>query len=605
MREAITINVQGESDTLELSGSVNKYINSNGSVEGSGTITKTGSGTLIVSGANNDYPRAVAVNDGTLELRSAFNPVKIDLRGTAGTGDTPATYGSLKIAAGGSAQLDASAANGLWMYENSSLILAKKDGDKSGGALSIGSYITIQADGENASIHTTATSGNGNYTFGGTDYEFVNANVSITSTGTYKAKLTNVNLINSSTGSATVTVENSGNTLRGVEATGGNITFAADAEVTDYIKIASGKSVIVNSGAVLTYDAFTYDGSTIKTTRADDALSLYDNAVITGGTLTQKRNHNDTDQPFKKIQSSLTNVELVNTSGLELRLESEASLSAVNIGGKLQVGANTTVSGASTVSGTLEVLAGKSLQMSGKNSTIATLTGSGALKASGDTNVTKASDFVGSLESVAGATLNIEGGVKELAALKISEGAIWAKTGNASVTSVSISEVVLAGGMVGVYSAPNVEATVQTGSLTVSGTSTLYADLELTQGGTLTLDSSLTMGSTLTLNSGITLIGSLLTGWADHSQALTLFTGVDSLTLGSGDTAITAKVGETYDASSVFANEGMDNYKLQIVGNAGDYTVQMVQNAPTPEPTTATLSLLALMGLAARRRRKA
>ena len=280
--------------------------------------------------------------------------------------------------------------------------------------------------------------------------------------------------------------------------------------------------------------------------------------------------------------------------------------------GKLtQQGGETVLGGKSTIT-TMDCTGG-SVEMKGANSTIATLTGSGSLKVSGDTGVTDASDFSGSLES-AGATLNIKSGfgAEKLAALKISGGVIGAKTGDASVTSVSISEVVLAGGMVGV-TAPDAEVTVQTGSLTVSGSSMLYADLELTQNGTLTLNSSLTMGSaltytmgsTLTLNSGITLSGSLLTGWTDHSQALTLFSGVDFLTLGSGDTAITAEVGKTYDASSVFANEGMGNYKLQMVGTDGNYTVQMVKNAPTPEPTTATLSLLALMGLAARRRRKA
>ncbi|MGN0820948.1 MAG: PEP-CTERM sorting domain-containing protein, partial [Akkermansia sp.] len=110
-------------------------------------------------------------------------------------------------------------------------------------------------------------------------------------------------------------------------------------------------------------------------------------------------------------------------------------------------------------------------------------------------------------------------------------------------------------------------------------------------------------GSTLTLYSGNTLSGSLLTDWTDRTKALTLFEGVDGLYFNND--IVGAQVGVEYDASTVF--DGMTGYSLLMTGGTDgkDYTVQLVQSAPTPEPTTATLSLLALMGLAARRRRKA
>ncbi|MCI7698271.1 MAG: hypothetical protein MSQ05_02635 [Akkermansia sp.] len=627
-----TVNGEGKLSVSSLSGEVTINGTANvavGTLSDSTTIS--GSAHIDITGNINRSGKSLTLKnnaDGAMVTLYGTNDLQmIDLKSDGITAH-------MTLAAGSTTTLSASRdqTHGLWMHTASTLDILKEERDgsgnliKSGGKLSFGSGTagaTISATDQDASI--SATNG-AHYAFNSTDFTLTKAEFRANASAgdiTLSNKLDKAIVVNDS--SNVLTVNNAANTLRGVEAKGGNIKFAANAEVTGSIKIADGKSVVVNSGAALTHDAFTYDGSTITTSNAGSALSLWNNAVVSGGTLTQKENSRD---GYKEIGATLTNVKLVNAGGHETWLTAQSdTLSGMKIDGTLRVGqddrtfsdetqklegtfkkANVTVSGAATVTA-LKVDTESTLELAGQdtNSSITTLTGSGALKASGDTKVTNASGFSGSLESGAGATLNIEGGfgVKKLAALKSDGGAIWAKTGDASVTSVSISEVVLAGGMVGVYSAQNVEATVQTGSLTVSGSSMLYADLELTQGGTLTLNSSLTMGSTLTLNSGITLSGSLLTGWADHSQALTLFTGVDSLTLVSGATATTAEVGKTYDASSVFANEGMGNYKLQMVGTDGDYTVQMVQNAPTPEPTTATLSLLALMGLAARRRRKA
>ena len=170
--------------------------------------------------------------------------------------------------------------------------------------------------------------------------------------------------------------------------------------------------------------------------------------------------------------------------------------------------------------------------------------------------------------------------------------------------TVSVTEMVLTGGNVGAYtdSGATTEATISTGTLTVSGNSNLSANLVLQQNASLTLNDSLAMGSTLTLNSGTTLSGTLFDNW-DKTQALTLFTGVDELNINGAR----AGEGTLYAASGVFSNEGMSNYSLKMTGGVGghDYVVQLVANNPSPEPTTATLSLLALIGLAARRRRKA
>ncbi|MGN1308731.1 MAG: PEP-CTERM sorting domain-containing protein, partial [Akkermansia sp.] len=54
------------------------------------------------------------------------------------------------------------------------------------------------------------------------------------------------------------------------------------------------------------------------------------------------------------------------------------------------------------------------------------------------------------------------------------------------------------------------------------------------------------------------------------------------------------------DASKVFSNVASGDFTLKFDNNI----VSLVAQRDVPEPTTATLSLLALMGLAARRRRR-
>ncbi|MDD6814175.1 MAG: PEP-CTERM sorting domain-containing protein [Akkermansia muciniphila] len=258
---------------------------------------------------------------------------------------------------------------------------------------------------------------------------------------------------------------------------------------------------------------------------------------------------------------------------------------------------------------TLNVASGAEASFA-KDAKLDAMIGSGTLKASGGatTSVEDASGFTGTLMTTDGSLLIKK--ASSLAAIdSASSGGIWLMD---SASSVTVDEIVLSGSNVGVSYIPSddtstsAESTVSTGSLTVRGTSTstLYANLELKANGTLKLDSALAMGSTLTLGSGITLSGSLLDSWMDRSNALTLFSGVDGLTVNG----VSVAAGETngVKASDVFG-DSWSNYSLVMTGgtNNKDYNVQLVQTSDVPEPTTATLSLLALMGLAARRRRKA
>ncbi|MGN0821850.1 MAG: PEP-CTERM sorting domain-containing protein, partial [Akkermansia sp.] len=327
-------------------------------------------------------------------------------------------------------------------------------------------------------------------------------------------------------------------------------------------------------------------GITYITTGVDDALRN-DSFTVTERTLTIAGNKNLSFSG--KVNSS---VSLVVGDGTNAASQ---TFDGATIGGSMELKKQATV----TATG---------------DTTIATLTGTGTLTASSGeySEVKDASSFTGTLTATDDATLQV-GKVDSLAAIdSASTGGIWLMD---SASSVTVGEIVLSGSMVGVsYTIPAdpdtgseasvVEATVSTGSLTVSGDSTLYANLELKENSTLKLDSALAMGSTLTLNSGIVLSGSLLDNWTERSTALTLFSGVDGLTVNG----VSVSAGETngVKASDVFG-DGWSNYNLVMTGgtNNKDYNVQLVQTSDVPEPTTATLSLLALMGMAARRRRKA
>lgn len=141
---------------------------------------------------------------------------------------------------------------------------------------------------------------------------------------------------------------------------------------------------------------------------------------------------------------------------------------------------------------------------------------------------------------------------------------------------------------------------IVTDTLLVGGSgATLNANLELVDGSTLALaGNSLALGSSLTLGNVLLDDATLAEVWAlGAGESLTLFSGVDTLVVGGS--SYTGAF--TTDAARIFANVGeADEYILIYSGSA----VGVVSIQAVPEPTTATLSLLALAGLVARRRRK-
>lgn len=221
--------------------------------------------------------------------------------------------------------------------------------------------------------------------------------------------------------------------------------------------------------------------------------------------------------------------------------------------------------------------------------------------------------FTGSTASFNG-SIDVEGGVLNIM----------------NAASVTVTDVTIKNGTLGVYSGETATAdtdhegtlTIRSGQkLTAGGTATLNAGLVMETGSTLdvtgTNGAGLAMGSPMTLNTGMTLEG-YSSDWATWKDGTTyvLFTGVDSLNIGSGAQTAAIDYTQWVDAKDYFTNLGEANrYFLCYTGanasNGGvaQYTfngsnVGTVYIMVMPEPTTGTLSLLALAALAARRRRK-
>ncbi len=293
---------------------------------------------------------------------------------------------------------------------------------------------------------------------------------------------------------------------------------------------------------------------------------------------------------------------------------------AVNISGALWLGGTTKVAGivttgyiglASGATAATTKLTGDSTGTLNINLASGRATANVALEGSFGINKTGNStqNFSGNTSGYSG-KLDVSGGTLNLAQMGESS----------SVTLITLS----GGSTLGLYrgSTTTPSTTAETtvtfgegGKLTVGeGGGTLNANVVLGAGSTLSMDAALNLGSSLTLN-GTTLTGALLNQLLSGPGSVTLFSGVDELYIGDSTenragSDFTLTTEEVYAAfalsdevAALFAPDSETNkpiISVDYVANGGH--IMMTSNVP--EPATATLSLLALAALAARRRRK-
>ena len=201
-----------------------------------------------------------------------------------------------------------------------------------------------------------------------------------------------------------------------------------------------------------------------------------------------------------------------------------------------------------------------------------------------------------------------------------------------NAASVAVQDVTIgANGTLGVYNGTEATpGTTNEGTLTIQGTqtltaagagATLNANVVMAEGSNLDVSGTggmgLLMGSSVTINPGNNLtvdgsadVDSYLRNYfgGDTHKLYTLFEGTagDPLQLYIGDQKVENDITFTdwtkydMDASTIYTNLQAQTYYLVYDGS----NVGMVAIGLIPEPTTSTLSLLALCALAARRRRK-
>ena len=176
-------------------------------------------------------------------------------------------------------------------------------------------------------------------------------------------------------------------------------------------------------------------------------------------------------------------------------------------------------------------------------------------------------------------------------------------------TALNVTQLSISGGNL------SVNGSIKTSEAFTYKGGSIQADLNLQTGTVLTLNGAAELDNNkLTLGVGLTLKGDLLGSLKGITgdRTVALFTGVSALTLGEN----TYEMGDVLDATS-----GIDLSKYFTLADAQTPAVLSDEQLSSgyylgfdangtlyagliPEPTTATLSLLALAGLAARRRRK-
>ncbi|MDO5463524.1 MAG: PEP-CTERM sorting domain-containing protein [Akkermansia sp.] len=233
------------------------------------------------------------------------------------------------------------------------------------------------------------------------------------------------------------------------------------------------------------------------------------------------------------------------------------------------------------------------------------------VNSSGDTTIT-AQLSNSAVQNVGTGTLTVNHGENSLTDIYATGGDIVVmNTANLNLQELEVAAGMSLSAYVENVASADYEAKVSVSSKATLGLgATLNADLVIESGATLDLGGAVDMGSDLYLNSGTTLGGSLLTvlRTAEIGSRIDLFTGIDSLYF-NGVKQDSLTLSDGISAEQYFSNltDELNRYYYLTFDDslAGDGVLSIeVSNIMVPEPTTVTLSLLALAGLAARRRRK-
>ena len=594
----------------------------NGSLTGEMQLTKEGAGTLHISTSNFFWGGSTVIKGGTLVMgnANALGTSSITLNG--GTLNLGGAYAidSNKLNLQGSATIGNGAILGdLNVAKNTQMTLLAHTTIKGGITLN-GGMLDLGQNTISSSVNLQGSASIGNGTIGGAigcdlvvahdmrlsflENAYITSSVILGDNATLD--------LGQNTISSSVTLQGSASIGNGTinsnlaVQTDNNLTLLANTTITGSITLGSNamldlgqntisSSVILQGHASIGNGALNGDLAVAE----GGSLALLQNTAITGGITLGDDAGLDLGQ---------------NTLSGSVTLQGSAAIGNGALNSDLAVAAGKELwlySGELTGSGTINLGNGATLLVgNGGYNMGCGISGCGAIvmdEAKVTTSLTGSmKDFTGSLE-VQGGTLNL---------MNIAEAA------KLNVANVSIA----ANGVLGVYKSETA-AEANEGVLTITGGHKLTAgkdarlNADLVMGGRSTLDVSaaegnggLEMGSTVTLNPGNVLLSDAdmdAIGELGFMGKYDLFNGVDRLSLGGDFLSELGLADKWVNAGEVFANDLFKSAEREYYlfysgvnrggagGNVG--TVYLMQ---IPEPTTGTLSLLALCALAARRRRK-
>lgn len=459
---------------------------------------------------------------------------------------------------------------------------------------------------------------------------------------------------------ANVNVENGGefNLLKGLTLTGtckGNLNTSNPAQAYATLNINDGGRINAAGGSPHSNLRVNLNmGSTLGSIGEAETTVAYTNAMTLGtsnkqGTVTIDTAAHTVDKDFNVVRHSdkgvtvdISNASIAASSNTALEVIGSGTLNHKNafnnaLSISVQKGATLSVNGADQklntatdiYDGTLElrattvdgekarvtIIGSGTIRATGGESTLAatttlderatvsydvasgsTLKSTGNLVSIGDTGIIKTGGGKLQLNNEANAIANIQ---VEAGELNMHGAANYDLYNLQAAASASLSFLVGAAG-----DEPS-EANVRVvGTADFGSGAQLNANLTLATGAVLNVaDGGLAMGSTLTLQEGVLLGDSTLARVQSlrEGESTTLFSGVDGLTLGNTEYT-TISTEDSILASPYFSNLS-NNYVLSYTGTANGSLSITMMSAAVPEPTTVTLSLLALSALAMRRRR--
>ena len=562
-----------EGATLTVSG----LIHADGAA-GKGSITKNGAGKLVLTAANT-YANTTTINGGTLSTSVVgalgSSSVVINDGGTLllGGNNNQLLGEDITINAGGTLRFDGTGSDIInYNLDGKTLTVAGGTIDFGSTRQTMGNWALVLSDG-------ATITGAGNATYGAIDFNNNNSTITATSGENTISAVTRVrngdNLNYDVSEGATLTVS-------------GLIHSAGSANKASITKLGEGQ-MILSSNLNLNYLS-TRDGEVLLTGAQNTVANVDCSMGSTAeGTL---RLAQDACLEVTGNIWSRNNTGILLDSGAELNISGKKlTITNREEEGTASLAATTSTDpGEYTINRTGYQISNAHVTYTGGDATINNLLTNSSIEnaGSGTLKVNNAENTLSAVHATGGSVKLFSDAELDLKELEIA-------------TSFSISAYIQLSERESEEARINVVGTADFGKGV-----TLNADLVMKSGSTLMIEDTVQLSSdALRLESGLTLAGTQYDILSSLSAggAVTIFSGIETLVLGNSDVACNAfSLNDRVQANEYFTNLS-DRYFLVFDTSAG-VGMGELSIASMPEPTTTTLSILALAGLVARRRRR-